>query len=433
MLPFVQRAAMWQTGLAGVFPSAAAFVFGGLAMFAAARRAFLTPWAGLAAVLAYTSNPNLLYLQSIPMTESLLIASLAALLWATLWYRDERSMRALLAAAVASNAAALTRYEGWFVIPFVFVYLLITAERKWHALLFGGLALVGPLLWLAHNQFYYSNPLEFVNGPYSAAAIYKRQLAGGMAPYPGDHDWLKALQYYAAASRLAIGIPVLLIGLAGTVVSIVRRSVWPALFLLLPPAFYVWSIHSSGTPIFVPSLWPFSWYNTRYAIVVLPWAAMGAGALAASFPPRYLIAAALTVGLLPAAAYLAGTPGSICWKESQVNSEARRTWTREAAQYLADRFQSGERIAISFGDLAAVLRVAGIPIRAALHEGNHPQWDGVMAQPGKFLSEDWVVAFAGDPLASATLKADREGVRYQLRKQIMVKGAPVVEIYHREP
>jgi hypothetical protein len=116
-----------------------------------------------------------------------------------------------------------------------------------------------------------------------------------------------------------------------------------------------------------------------------------------------------------------------------VNSEARREWTTQAAQYLAFHYGPSDRIAISFGDLAAVLRLAGIPLRRALHEGNHPQWDSVIAQPGKFLNEDWVLAFAGDTLAAGTLKADRQGAHYQLRKQIMVKGAPVVEIYHREP
>ena len=439
MLPFVRKADLWETGLAGVFPSAAAFILGGLAMFAAARRAFESRWAGLSVVLVYASNPNLLYLQSIPMTESLLLASLAALLWTTLWYRDTKSIWALVAAAAASNAASLTRYEGWFVIPFVFGYLLLVADRKWHCLIFGALASLGPIFWLAHNQYYYSNALEFVNGPYSAVAIYKRQLAQGMAPYPGDHDWLKAIQYYATASRLVIGVPMLLFGGIGTAISLYRRIFWPVLFLLLAPVFYVWSMHSSGTPIFVPSLWPFSWYNTRYAIPVLLWAAMAAGALVAAVPAKYRIAGALTLGLIPAGCYLAFTPGplffsgSICWKESQVNSAARREWTLQAAQYLSIYYRPTDRIAISFGDLAGVLRLAGIPLRRALHEGNHPQWDSVMAQPGKFLSEDWVLAFAGDSLAAGTLAADRQGVHYQLRKQIMVKGAPVVEIYHREP
>src|SRR6185369_5355286 len=142
--------------------------------------------AGVTAALLFALNPNMLYLQSIPMTEALFAASLAALLWATIWFRSTQSMWAVLAAAVASNAASLTRYEGWFLIPFASLYLLFIAKRKWHAIVFGALAALGPLSWLAHNQFYYSNALEFYNGPWSAAAIYKRQLAQEMSPYPGD-------------------------------------------------------------------------------------------------------------------------------------------------------------------------------------------------------------------------------------------------------
>ncbi len=52
-------------------------------------------------------------------------------------------MWAVLAAAAASNAASLTRYEGWFLIPFVALYFLITARRKSHALLFAVLAGAG--------------------------------------------------------------------------------------------------------------------------------------------------------------------------------------------------------------------------------------------------------------------------------------------------
>ncbi len=157
-------------------------------------------------------NLNLLYLQSTPMTEPLFLAALAALLWATLWFRDSQSVLAVAAAAAASNAASLTRYEGWFLIPFVCLYILVAGRRKWHAVLFGALASLGPLAWLAHNQYYFSNALEFYNGPWSAMAIYRRQLAGGMTPYPGDHDWRQALHYYFTAARLTAGPLLLLLG-----------------------------------------------------------------------------------------------------------------------------------------------------------------------------------------------------------------------------
>ena len=54
-----------------------------------------------------------------------------------------------------------------------------------------------------------------------------------------------------------------------------------------------------------------------------------------------------------------------------------------------------------------------------------------MARPDLLLRDtglaEWGLAFSGDPVDIALQKAG-----YALRKQIVVKGAPVVEIYHRE-
>ncbi|HEY2843156.1 MAG TPA: glycosyltransferase family 39 protein, partial [Bryobacteraceae bacterium] len=254
LIPFVMHDAWWRSGLAGVFPSIACFVLAGTFLFAAARRIYGSLDAALAAALLFALNPNILYLQATPMTELLFLASLAALLWATVWFRDAQSLLPILIAAAASNAASLTRYEGWFLIPFVSLYLLMVAKRRSLAIVFAILAALGPLAWLAHNRYYYSNALEFYNGPYSAGAIYRRQLAQGMAPYPGDHDWFTAARYYFTAGRLVGGIPLMLAGAAGIMAMLLRRLWWPLLLLALPPAFYVWSMHSSSTPIFVPSL-----------------------------------------------------------------------------------------------------------------------------------------------------------------------------------
>ncbi len=318
MLPFVMRDAWWRSGLAGVIPSEICFVLAGTFLFAAALRVYASLSAATVVALLFALNLNVLYLQSTPMTEPLFLASLTALLWATLWFRDSQSVFAVVAAAAASIAASLTRYEGWFLIPFVCLYLLVVSQRKLHAVLFGALASLGPLAWLAHNQYYYSNALEFYNGPWSAMAIYRRQLAGGMMPYPGDHDWHKAWQYYFAAARLCAGPLLLWVGAAGAVVALARRAVWPVFFLALTPLFYIWSMHSSGTPIFVPTLWPFSWYNTRYAVAVMPLAAFAAGAFVPA--KRWGALTAAIVVLAGSGLLLPGAYSSICWKESQVNS-----------------------------------------------------------------------------------------------------------------
>jgi len=473
MIPFVMHDGWWQSGLAGVIPSSICFVLAGTFLFAAAQRAYLSTTAGFVAALLFALNPNMLYLQSTPMTEALFAASLAALVWAIVWFRDSQSWPAIVLAGTAAIAGSLTRYEGWFLIPFAALYLLLIARRKWHAVLFGAVAALGPIAWLAHNHFYYSNALEFYNGPWSAMAIYRRQLAQGMQPYPGDHDWHAAFRYYLAAAKLVIGLP-LISGAGGALLMFLFRSTWtravgPMLILTLPPAFYVWSMHSSGTPIFVPSLWPFSWYNTRYAIALLPWAAFASGALVAvvskfrrpdpsrdsaepdSAEPdsaehiesparstRILVGGAtillaLLITALPAAEWWLtierNHQPAICWKESEVNSASRRAWTEQTAAFLAANYRPGSGIIFSFGDLTGVLREAGIPLRESINDCNGPAFTLALVRPYPALRAEWALAFSGDDVATSVLRANRFGLHYQLRKQIIVKGAPVVEIY----
>lgn len=431
MIPFVMRDDWWHSGLAGAIPSAACFVLAGAFLFTAARRIYASAAAGWAVALLFALNPNMLYLQSTPMTEPMFAASLAGLLWATLWFRDAQSLGALLAVAVASNAASLTRYEGWFLIPFVALYLLVVARTKRHAVLFGVLALIGPAAWFAHNQYYYGNPLEFYNGYYSAQAIYQRQLAQGIARYPGDHDWRRAFEYYFAAMRLTNGSVMLAAGAAGAFVALYRRIWWPLALLALPLVFYVWSIYSSGAPLYVPHLWPNAWYNTRYALAALPLAALAAGALVTIFPSNMRLAAALIVaGGVSAELAFMGEP--VCWKEAQVNSISRRAWTHEAAVFLAANYRPGSGVIYSFGDLAGVVREAGIPLREGLHQGNHPYWEAAITRPELFLREEWALAISGDAVATAILRAQRRGPHYELRRRIIVKGAPVIEIYRRQ-
>ena len=410
MIPFVMRDDWWRSGVAGTIPSAGCFVLAGTFLFAAARRMYASAAGALAVALLFALNPNMLYLQSTPMTEPVFAASLAALLWATLWFHDSQSPWAVLAAAVASNAASLTRYEGWFLIPFVSLYLLWTAKRKWLAVLFGALASLAPLAWIAHNRFYTGNALEFFNGPYSAMAIQK-------VPYPGQHDWWLALSHYSAAARLVAGWPLILIGGMG----ILRRITWPIVFLALPSLFYVWSVHSSGTPIFVP---PYGWYNTRYGLAALPLAAFAGGSLIMLLPSRSRWAAALLLGVVPILIWALSQTPAITWKESQLNSAARRAWTKQAAEFLEPRYKPGSGLMVPFGDLTGILREAGIPLRESLHEGNGPAWLAAISRPDLFLHEEWVVA--------DKVRVSQFGPHYQLRKRIIVEGASPVEIYQRQ-
>jgi hypothetical protein len=428
MVPFVRDDRMWTTGLAGAIPAAMAMTLAAVFLFAALRRLFGITAAG-AGVAVFLLNPNTLYMGSIPMTEPIFFAALFGLLYFTVRFGATNGWGALLGASIAALAGTWTRYEGWVLLPFAAVYILVAGPRKgWRkrlaaAVVFSLVASTGPALWLLHNRWYFGDALYFYNGPYSARAIQ------GNAQYPGRNDWHMAIRYFFAAGKLIAGWPGILVGTAGLAVALLRKAFWPVLLLALPAGFYVLSIHSSGVPIFVPTLWPFSFYNTRYAMALLPLIALGVAAV--SGIRKYVAPVTAVIALAPFLIHPAQRP--VTWRESDINSKARRAWTNGAAEYLRANVGPHDGILTVFGDMTGIFRTAGIPLRRTLTGNNVIEWAEATTHPDFLLREEWVVITSGDPIQTMLDRMRRLGPRYELERRIMVKGAPVVEIYHRAP
>ncbi|HYL37328.1 MAG TPA: glycosyltransferase family 39 protein [Bryobacteraceae bacterium] len=434
-LALVWNDGLWRSGLAGAIPSSACFALAGFFLFAGMRRATQSSAVALASLGLFAFNPNLLYLQSTPMTEPVSLACWSALFYFSVRFRQTQSAVSLVGAGLAALAGSLTRYEGWFVIPFAALYILMAARRRGLAcaLAFLAIAIPGPLYWLAHNWWVYGNPLEFINGPYSAQSIYRRQLSQHLPPYPGDHDWRKAWLFFRTAARLCAGWGAVLAAAAGLMMMAWQRIFWPVLLAALLPAFYLWSMHSGGTPIYVPGLWFNSYYNTRYGLAALPLIAVLGGSLVLAVKQRFRSWAAAAIVLAGLAPWLIRPQPDdwICWKESQVNSETRRAWTRDAATFLLTHYQGGAGILTSFGDLAGIFREAGIPLRETLHEGNQRDWLAATRRPDLFLHTRWAVTFSGDEADAAIQKATSgSGPRYHLVRSIMIGAGPAVQIYN---
>lgn len=444
MLPLVANDRLWRSGLAGAIPSAFCFIVAGTFLFAAMRRAAHSSAVAFACLGIFALNPNLLYLAATPMTETVEFAALMALLYFTVLFHQTQSLAAVAGAGIASLAASLARYEGWFVIPFIAAYFLIAgrgARRLAAAVLFCLIAALGPLYWLAHNWWLYGNPLEFYNGPYSAIAIYHRALAQNMAPYRGDHDWPMAVLYYSTAVRLCAGLTAVVLAFGGLAAILLKRLparkqlLWPIVFAALPPLFYIWSMHSGGTPIFVPDLWPFTHYNTRYGLAALPLLAIAGGCLVILGPQRWRPWLSVAILIAAAAPWLLYPQPTrwITWQESRLNSLGRRAWTRAASSSLAASYHRGDGILTSFGELTGILRAAGIPLRESLYNGDEPAWTAATTRPDLALHEEWGLAESGDPVATAIQQATlKTGPHYHLVQTVKVKGAPVIEIYKRD-
>lgn len=428
MLPLARVDAWWQNGLAASLPAAASFVVAAGFLFAAMRRQFDSV-AALTATAVFACNPNLLYLQSIAMTEVVFFACLMGLLYFTIRFRDSQGWGAVSGAGIFACLGTLTRYEAWFLIPFVTLYFLLRARRRRLALacLFSVLAALGPLYWLAHNWWFTGDLLDFYRGPYSAAAIQ------GSTSYPGRGNWPLAWLYFRTAAELCAGPVLWWIGCLGVAASLVKRAFWPIVLLALPGIFYLWSMHSAATPIFVPTLWPNSFYNTRYGTEALPLLAAGTAGLAA-LVPRSARKATACLAILAVAGYWLVRPDPerwIAWKEARVNSQSRVQWVREAASYLAPRYIAGSGLFSASGEFRAVCRRIGIPLREELSVDNGFFWLATLRRPDLFLWQEWALAIQGDAVQKSLRAAEPSGIRYRLEKTIVVQGAPPVEIYRR--
>lgn len=240
---------------------------------------------------------------------------------------------------------------------------------------------------------------------------------------------MAAAKYFMAAGQAVAGWPALIAGAGGVIVAIAKRAFWPVLLLALPPIFYIWAVHSASVPIFVPKLWPHSFYNTRYGLALLPLAAAGSAALASLTPRKGVAAAIVLVPLSPFIIHPRTPP--ITWQEAEVNSRARLKAVSQAAAYLAEFAGSHETFLTSFGELTPIYRMLGVPLRQTLTGDNDLEFEAAMGRPDLFLDTDWAVVESGDAIQTMLDRTRLHGPRYELEWRVTVKGARVIEIYKR--
>ena len=409
MLPFVGNDYLWRTGLAGTIPSVFCFALAGTALFATVRLLFTSTAAAVCSAALFTLNPNVLYLGSIPMTEAVLFATLFWLLYFVVRFEAARKTWTAAAAGVCAASACLSRYEGWVLLPALGLFFLLRGGRK-PAAVFSLIAGAAPVFWFAHNYWYHSNPLEFYNGPYSPMAIQAGR------PYPGKADIRTAARYYYEAVDLCAGSPLVWIGAAGLLAAFWKRAWLPVTLLAIIPLFYVFNIYGGASPVFIPTLWPGSYYNTRYGMGTLPLLIIGASAIVSVVPQRSAKAFAwliVVAAVLPWLAY--PHPNNwIVWKESEVNSVARRAWTRQAADYLRANYRKADGILISAGDPFGIIREAGLQLRDTLHVGNGPHVHAALMRPDLFLWEEFAIGISADAVSAAMMKDMTTASRYRL-------------------
>jgi hypothetical protein len=440
LIPFVQIYSWWANGLAGVIPSALAYLAACVGIYRLAR-CWLRPTPSALALAFFALNPNLLYLQTTAMTEPLFICEMV---WIAIWLVEWRAsldsnprklhlMQWLIAAALV--AAIFTRYDGWVLALLAWTCMGLALARRgrlrnWSFWLASLVLVAAPLAWFLYNSLGFGDWLYFARGPYSAKAIEIRTSVPGFPPHPGWHNpwvglifFVKAAEMDAAAA--AWGNVLLAVSLAGTAwawLTARRRAFTWALLLWFPAAFYAYSVAYGSVPIFLPVWWPHSWYNTRYGMEMLPAFALGLGfaaqfalAVVNEFKPRRVnarwvrnAAGALFVVLaLNAAQMVRERP--LVYMEATKNIEARRAYEIEIPPalraLLAERPQAV--VLMNTSVFPEIVALTGIPLRETINESDLEIYRAALDAPAAHAA--LVLAFDGDEIDRA-VKTHPEGL-----------------------
>jgi hypothetical protein len=464
MIPFLVSKQLWQSGAGGSIPSMAAYVFGVIGIFRLVRgtlsksvspdgSARETPardgparLAAWTAAVIFALNPNLIYMQSTAMGETLY---LAFFIWAVVFFSEwtHGETKALTKCGLCLAAACLTRYDGWFLavamVGVVLLQLILTGNRGSKSISTSGsrtvvikfllIAAAAPALWLAYNAIIYRNPLEFENGPYSAKAIERKMQTAGTPGHPGSGNLLLAGTYFvkSAEANLAqnewLQRTWIFLAVAALVAAFLAAARYQAfvggtparwlslLFLLIPLPFYALSIAYGGVPIFIPYWWPFTHYNVRYGLQLLPAFSVALALLVflivrlqvlRSRVRLVCVVAVFAVVITSYASIWQSTP--ICLREAQVNMRTRSQLEAQLSVWL-QKMSSNSTLLMYLGDHVGALERAGMPLKRTINEGNHRVWkqpadtDGLweraLANPPQYA--DYVLAFEGDPVWEA--------------------------------
>jgi hypothetical protein len=455
ILPFIVSKQMWQSGSGGSIPSMAGFVLGVLGIFRLVRAALsrdgevdgTARFGAWAAAIAYAANPNLIYMQGTAMGESLY---LAFFIWSVFYFAEfvshddaAKTRRSLTKCGLCLAAACLTRYDGWFLAVVLVVCTGVASLRlakdarnaapsslvpvsRMTIVKFVLLAAAAPLLWLGYNAVIYQNPWAFANGPYSAKAIEQKTATVN----PAKGNVLAAGSYFVKAAQLDVadanwqGRLWLALAVVGSLAAGFTGRGRVALLLWTPLPFYALSVAYGSVPIFVPTWWPFSQYNVRYGLQLLPAFAVfvplgisflvQAAARIRSIPASWRrwkdVAAFLSVLALGAATYgMIWRADPICYREAAINMRGRVSLDRQLANWITMNVPPDSTPLMYLGAHPGVLEQAGIPFARVINEGNHrvwkqpvdPEglWERALADPAQYA--DYVIAFDGDPVWTA--------------------------------
>jgi hypothetical protein len=421
MIP-VQVDAWYRTGLSGVVMSVLASGLTAGLLFRLVHVHTASAFAALTAAIVFAANPDVLYLQSTPMTEPLLLLLVTASVWAVgRAVGPQPAEGAGRVAGICVAAACLTRYEAWPVTGALLSLAVLAPWRQgrpfsealrrvgaiavypaWAIAAFLVLSRASTGAWFTTSGFFV--PENIATG---------RPLKALLSAWWGAHE----LTSYALAS-LALAGMVWALGVA--VFSRGRNAIVLPLALAAAGALPAYAFFS-GHP-----------FRIRYMVPLVPVVGLGLGLLVGLARGRWrmLVATLAWAAILTGPRPLSTTAPMVL--EAQWDVPHRHA--REAVTAYLRQHWDHEMVLASMGSLAHYMQelsAEGFRIRDFLHEGNGFIWDAALENPGAHVR--WVLveeqSEGGDMLAQRA----RSRPRYLAGFERVAEGGGVALYRHLAP
>lgn len=465
--PLAMNDFLWRTGLACSLISMASFVVAGFGLFLILR-SMLTEsaavWLGMA---IYLLNPSWMYYQTTPMQEPLSMALLVLNVLFLVWWQRHAMRRYLFLAAMMTLLASLNRYEGWFFTAWGTAWVFLAAvetdeQRSWSsrfadAFVYGLMGLLAPIYWFAHNWFEYGDVWEFIRGPYSARALYLKQIATFHFRYPTEgHGWLSLLYFTRSVRHCAGEVPfwlavaglvwITIRGLSRQSKGELRRETslasWHSthLLFLVPFMFYVISLAKGRAPTYIAEYYPYTNFGVRYGHTPIPavvtlssvFFAGLSGLIRTSWVRRAVVGILAAVLLVPIGIAVGTQLHSLpAYEEPYFNNSDDRRILGALADFLKPRWH-GEMILMNSGYLGRIAQLDEIPFRKIYFEDNLDAWEFTLRYP--FPRVQWVITEEGDDVWKMVIM--NPAYRRYYREEQVVRGirAHVIHVYsHHAP
>jgi hypothetical protein len=405
MVPFVYFDSWWRSGLAGSIVSGFCFIISCLYLYKLTHLITRNVLASFFSFLVFAFNPNILYMQTTPMTElPLIMFFILSSYYFVKYLKNDADILALIAAAFFGFCASLSRYDGWFLVLFEAAVLMLRYfphKLPWKQLagrmvFFGTLAFFGIAIWMIWDYLILGDPFYFTNSQYSAKTQQEAWFLRGQLP--AYHNIFQSLAYYIVTGMSNSGIFIYCMAVLGFIAYLIKEKSSQrfliSLILLVPFFFYVITLYIGQSVIFIPSLTPvsFEWrlFNVRYGLMMLPAVAFFLGYLfyRSNSAARLVI---LLFFFLQFGLYASGYSKIISLEDGTHGlSSAKKV---DAQYWMAENYDSGLVLIDDYARSISITR-SKIPMQEIIYVGNKPYWEESMRAPEKYAT--WIVMQKND-------------------------------------